>query len=45
MIKKINGEYTVVAETGRKMGTYKTKKEAEARLRQIEIMKHLNKRK
>lgn len=31
----------VVAESGRKMGTYKTKKEAKKRLQQIEFFKHL----
>jgi len=44
MIKKIGGKYTVMSEnTGRKFGTYKTKKEALARLRQIEYFKHLKK--
>lgn len=41
MIKKIKGGYRVVAESGRSMGTYKTKAEAEKRLRQIEFFKHL----
>ena len=42
MIKKIKGKYVVLSETtGRKFGTYKTKKEAEKRLRQIEFFKHL----
>ena len=42
MIKKIKGRYTVMSETtGRKFGTYKTKKEAEKRLRQMEFFKHL----
>ena len=42
MIKKIKGKYVVMSErTGRKFGTYKTKKEAEKRLRQIEFFKHL----
>lgn len=44
MIKKIGSKYVVVAESGRKMGTYKTKKEAKERLRQIEFFKHLSKR-
>ncbi len=45
MIKKQGSKYTVVAESGRKMGSYTTKKEAEKRLRQIEIFKHLKKKK
>ena len=42
MIKKIKGKYVVMSEkTGRKFGTYNTKKEAEKRLKQIEFFKHL----
>jgi len=42
MIKKLKGRYVVLSETtGRKFGTYKTKKEAVQRLRQIEFFKHL----
>lgn len=42
MIRKIKGKYVVLSEkTGRKFGTYKTNKEAEKRLRQIEFFKHL----
>ena len=42
MIKKIKDKYVVLSEkTGRKFGTYKTKKEAEKRLRQIDFFKHL----
>lgn len=42
MIRKIKGKYVVLSETtGRKFGTYKTKKEAEKRLRQIEFFKRL----
>ena len=42
MIKKVKGKYIVLSETtGRKFGTYKTKKEAEKRLGQIEFFKHL----
>jgi hypothetical protein len=41
MIKKIQGGWRVVAESGRNMGTYKTKEEAKKRLRQIEYFKHL----
>lgn len=45
MIRKVKGGYRVVAESGRNMGTYKSKEEAKKRLRQIEIFKHLKKRK
>ena len=42
MIKKIKGKYVVLSETtGRKFGTYASKKDAEKRLRQIEFFKHL----
>lgn len=42
MIKKIKGKYVVLSEaTGRRFGTYKTKKEAQHRLQQIEFFKHL----
>ena len=42
MIKKIKGKYVVMSErTGRKFGTYNTKKEAVKRLQQIEFFKHL----
>ncbi|MBS3091288.1 hypothetical protein J4217_02475 [Candidatus Pacearchaeota archaeon] len=42
MIKKIKGKYVVLSETtGRRFGTYTTKKEAEKRLRQIEFFKHI----
>jgi hypothetical protein len=45
MIKKINGRYVVLSETtGRRFGTYDTRSEAETRLRQIEIFKHLKAR-
>jgi hypothetical protein len=40
MIKKIKGDYRVVAESGRNMGTYKTEAEAKKRLQQIEYFKH-----
>jgi len=40
MIKKLNGKYIVMSEkTGRKFGTYSSKKEAEKRLKQIEFFK------
>jgi len=42
MIRKINGKYVVLSETtGRRFGTYDTRAEAERRLRQIELFKHL----
>ncbi|MBI2659893.1 hypothetical protein HYX07_01915 [Candidatus Woesearchaeota archaeon] len=42
MIKKVRGKYVVLSETtGRKFGTYKTKKEAQKRLKQVEFFKHL----
>ncbi len=40
MIKKIKEGYRVVSESGRNMGTFKTKEEAKKRLRQIEFFKH-----
>jgi len=41
MIKKKGSKYVVVAESGRIMGTYRTKQEAKKRLQQIEFFKHL----
>jgi hypothetical protein len=41
MIKKVSGGYKVVSEKGKNLGgPYKTKKEAEKRLRQVEFFKH-----
>jgi hypothetical protein len=42
MIKKVEGGYKVVSENGKKNlgGPYKTKKEADKRLRQVEFFKH-----
>jgi ribosomal protein S4E len=40
MIKKVKEGYRVVSDSGRNMGTYRTKEEAERRLRQIEYFKH-----
>ncbi|MFH0937478.1 MAG: hypothetical protein V1808_04255 [Candidatus Daviesbacteria bacterium] len=45
MIRKIKEGYRVVAESGRNMGTYKTLGEAKKRLQQIEMFKHMKKRK
>jgi hypothetical protein len=44
MIRKVQGGYRVLSESGRNMGTYRTKAEAEKRLRQIEMFKHLKKK-
>ncbi len=44
MIRKVKAGYRVVAESGRNMGTYPTRAQAEKRLRQIEIFKHLKKK-
>lgn len=42
MIKKIKSKYFVLSEkTGRSFGSYKTKKEAVKRLKQVEYFKHL----
>ena len=42
MIKKVKGGYKVLSETGKKNlgGPYKTKEEAQQRLRQVEYFKH-----
>jgi hypothetical protein len=44
MIQKVKGGYRVLAESGRSMGTYRTKAEAEKRLRQVEMFKHMRKK-
>lgn len=42
MIKKVKGKYVVLSEkTGRSFGSYATKTEAEHRLGQIEMFKHM----
>jgi hypothetical protein len=42
MIVRRAGKYIVVSETtGRRFGTYDTRAEAQRRLRQIELFKHL----
>ena len=42
MIRKIGGKYVVISEsTGRRFGAYATREEAEKRLRQIEMFKHM----
>ena len=45
MIKKEGSKYVVIAESGRKMGTYGTRKEAEKRIKQIEMFKHIKSKK
>jgi hypothetical protein len=41
MIRKVKGGYQVLSEQGKNLGgPYKTKAEAEARLRQVEFFKH-----
>ncbi len=40
MIKKTKDGYRVESESGKNMGTYKTRTEARKRLRQIEFFKH-----
>jgi hypothetical protein len=44
MIKKVAGGYKVLSENGKRNlgGPYKTKKEAEKRLRQVEFFKRKN---
>lgn len=39
MIKKIGTIYQVTSKAGKNLGKYKTKKEAEERLRQVEYFK------
>lgn len=41
MIRKVKEGFRVVAESGRNMGTYLTKEQAEKRLKQIEMFKHM----
>lgn len=41
MIKKVKGGYKVLSENGKNMGgPYKSKAQAEKRLRQVEFFKH-----
>lgn len=44
MIVKQGSQYVVKAESGREMGTYATREEAEKRLRQVEMHKRMNER-
>ncbi len=43
MIRKIKSGYKVIASSGRPMGTYKSKKQAQKRLAQIEMFKAMKK--
>jgi len=44
MIRKVKGGYIVVSETGKKLSrVYKSKREAQKRLAQIEMFKHMKK--
>lgn len=45
MIRKVSGGYKVVSEKGKNLGgPYKTRKEAEKRLAQVEYFKHAGKK-
>ena len=44
MIVKEGSKYLVKAEDGKILGTYMTKEEAEKRLKQIEMFKHMAKK-
>src|SRR5271170_3777916 len=43
--KLLNGEYRVLSMKGKNLGTYKTREEAEKRLRDVEFFKYLKKKK
>lgn len=43
MIRKTGNKYQVVSKTGKNLGTYRTKKQALKRLRQVEYFKHKGK--
>ena len=45
MIKKVAGGYKIVSSKGKNLGgPYRTRKEAEKRLRQVEFFKHKKKK-
>lgn len=44
MIKKEKSNYKVESKSGKNLGKYKTKKEAEKRLKQVEYFKHKDKK-
>lgn len=43
MVKKVGNKWVVMSESGKQMGTYSTKAEAQKRLQQIEYFKHKKK--
>ena len=45
MIRKVKSGYKVIASSGRPMGTYRSKKQAQKRLVQIEMFKSMSKNK
>lgn len=45
MIKKIKSGYRVVSHSGRNLGTYRSRKAAVKRLRQVEYFKHKGRKK
>lgn len=40
VIKKVGDKYVIYSKTGKKLGTFDSKKAAEKRLREIEYFKH-----
>jgi len=44
MIRKTSRGYEVLAESGRCMGIYATRKEADKRLMQVEMFKHMKRK-
>lgn len=44
MIRKTKSGYTLISKSGKKLGTYKTKKAALNREKQVSRFKHSNKR-
>ena len=40
MIRKVKGGYRLVSKSGKNLGTFKTKKQAEAREREVQFFKH-----
>lgn len=41
MVRQVGKNWVVLSEKGKRLGTYKSKKDAEERLRQIEYLKHI----
>lgn len=44
MIRKEGDRFVVRSESGKLLGSYKTRAEAERRLKQVEMHKHMNER-